>query len=190
MKRAILLLMLLSLGLSPRGHAHRPTAVQREFDVELPEVSHAIYGELAGPDDLYTVRLTFEQPFAMPLEILVPHRRSLEEHRPVYAVVGPGQPAPTPEEAALLPRPLPPGAGVFLERNDAAERLVIFESFSRRMFWSSGPMALALAAGDHEIWIFSPEGTSGDFVLGFGVEEDFSGVGCGDFASDWGTYAF
>lgn len=190
MKRAVLVTLLLLLGLSPRGHAHRPTAIQREFDIELPEISHAVYGELAGPGDVYTVRLSFEQPFAMPIEILVPHRNSLAEHRPVFAVVGPGLPPPTPEQAALLPRALPEGAGVYLETNDARDRLVIFESFSRRMFWSSGPIALALAAGDHEIWIFSPEGTRGDFVLGFGVEEDFSGIGCSDFARDWGTYAY
>lgn len=190
MKRAILATLVLLLGLSPRGQAHRPTAVEREFEIELPEVSHAVYGELAGPGDVYTIRLTFARPFAMPIEILVPHRRKLEQHRPVFAIVGPGLPAPTPEEAALLPRALPPGAGVYLERYASEERLVIFESFSRRMFWSSGPIALALAPGDHEIWVFAPEGTPGDFVLGFGVEEDFTGIGCDDFARDWGTYAY
>ena len=89
-----------------------------------------------------------------------------------------------------LPRAPPAGAGVFLELDDDPERLVIFESFMRRMFWSTGPMALALDAGDFEIWIWSPDGTPGKFVFGMGVEEDFSGGGWGRVFDDWSTYNY
>lgn len=173
------------------GHAHVPRVAAAELDVESPTVSHAIYGTLDGDEaQVFVTRLAFEDPFALPFEILVPRRDALAEHRPMFAVVGPGLPAPTPAELALLPRPLPAGAGVFLERNDAPERPVIFESFTRRAFWTSGPVALALRAGEHEVWVFSPDGTAGDFVLGFGVEEDFADEGCGELTRNWSTYAY
>ena len=182
---------LVLLGVSRVGHAHIPLVAELELDVSSPEISHAIYGTLEGRDDeVFVFRLRFEEPFALPFELLVPRRGALEDHRPVYAVVGPGLPEPTEEERALLPRPVPDGMGVFVERNDRPERLVIFESFTRRAFWTSGPVALALDAGDNEIWVFSPEGTAGDFVMGFGVEEDFGDVGCGGIVGDWSEYAY
>lgn len=190
MKRSISIIVVLVLGFSGQSHAHRPGTGDRDVEVEDPEISYAFYGELEDEDDLYVLRLSYEEPFAMPVEILVPKRAKWEDHRPAYAIVGPGLPDPTPDELELLPQPVPDGSGVFLELNDADERGQIFESFTRRVFWTSGPIAVPLGAGDHEIWIFSPDGTTGDFVLGFGVEEDFSGVGCGDLASDWGTYAY
>lgn len=191
MKRLLVLVMIGLCGLGRTSHAHVPLVAERELEVEAPEVSHAIYGTLGGDlDEVFVSRLRFAEPFALPFEILVPRRRALADHRPAFAVVGPGLPAPTAEQLAVLPRPLPAGAGLFLELNDAPERPVIFESFTRRAFWSSGPVALALEAGEHEVWVFSPAGTAGDFVLGFGVEEDFSEGGCGELARNWPTYAY
>jgi hypothetical protein len=187
MKRRIGLVVLLLCAVGRTGHAHVPVVAQAELELASPEVSHAIYGTLSGGDaQVFVTRLRFEQPFALPFELLVPRRRGLAEHRPAFA----GLPAPTADELAVLPRALPEGAGVFLDLNDAAERPVIFESFTRRAFWTSGPVALALAAGEHELWVFSPEGTAGDFVLAFGVEEDFGEEGCGDLARNWSTYAY
>jgi len=191
MKRGFGIVVLLLCVASRVSHAHIPLVAERELEVESPEVSHAIYGTLHGDDDeLFVFRLRYDEPFALPFELLVPRRRALAEHRPAFAVVGPGLPAPTADERALLPRPVPEGMGVLVERSDEPERLVIFESFTRRAFWSSGPIALALEAGEHEIWVFSPEGTAGDFVMAFGVEEDFSDVGCGELAGDWPRYAY
>lgn len=185
---ALLVVMLCGVGTS--SHAHVPLIAGELVEIEQPDISHALYGTIVAPDDVFVLRLAYDEPFALPFEILVPRRKELEDHRPAFAVVGPGLPPPLPEQADLLPRPIPAGQGVFLEANDAAERLLIFESFTRRVFWSSGPIALALPAGEFEVWIFSPEGTTGDFVLGFGVEEDFSSAGCGGLFEDWSTYAY
>lgn len=191
MKRMLALVTMVLCGLGRTSHAHVPLVAERELDVEAPEVSHAIYGTLRGdPSEVFVFRLRFAEPFALPFEILVPRRRALEDHRPAFAVVGPGLPAPTAEQLAVLPRALPAGAGLFLDLNDTPERPVIFESFSRRAFWGSGPVALALEAGEHEVWVFSPDATAGDFVLSFGVEEDFSETGCGELARDWPTYGY
>ncbi len=190
MKRAVPVVLALMFGVSAPSHAHRPGTGDREQDVGEPKISFAFYGELEDEDDLYVLHLDFDEGFALPFEILVPRRAKWEDHRPVFAIVGPGLPAPTQAELDLLPREVPAGAGVFFEPNDDAERELIFETFTRRVFWTSGPIAVALGEGEHEVWVFSPDGSTGDFVLGFGVEEDFSGVGCGDLTSDWATYAY
>lgn len=180
-------LLLLLLG---TAQGHQPTSSEGEtFDIERPIISHAVYGTFHSGDEVFRIELDYETPFAQPYELLVPHQRRWKEHRPIYAVVGPGLPAPTAEELALLPEALPAGMGVYLDLNDDPERLVIFESFTRRMFWSSTPIALTVQAGRTEVWIWSPEGTTGDFTFGFGVEEDFSG-GFGDVFANWGTYAY
>lgn len=184
------LLVLLLCGIGTSSHAHVPLIAGELVEIDQPDISHALYGTITAPDDVFVLQLVYDEPFALPFEILVPRRAALAEHRPAFAVVGPGLPLPSPEQAELLPRPLPEGQGAFIEANDASERLLIFESFTRRVFWSSGPIALALPAGEFEVWIFSPQGTTGDFVLGFGVEEDFSSAGCGGLVEDWSTYAY
>jgi hypothetical protein len=68
------------------------------------------------------------------------------------------------------------------------DRETIFESFTRRIFWTNGVTAYVLPAGDVRIWIWSPDGTTGDFVLGFGVEE--GGQDFGEIFSNWGNYAY
>ncbi len=189
--RHALAVFALLLGMSRTSHAHIPLVAKPELDVESPEISHAIYGTLSGdPAQLFVFRLDFDEPFALPFELLVPRRNKLEDHRPAFAVVGPGLPEPSEEALALLPRPLPDGMGAFVELHDQPDRPIIFESFTRRAFWTSGPIALALEAGAHEVWVFSPNATAGDFVMGFGVEEDFSDVGCGELVGGWSEYAY
>ena len=132
------------LGVSVAG-AHQAVTVSDTVLIDDPDISHAVYGSFDTGDEVFTIQLPFSEPFALPFEILVEHFEGKDDHRPHYAVVGPGLPAPTPEEEALLPKPLPAGAGVFLEKNDAPEREVIFESVMRRTYWSSGPVGLPAA---------------------------------------------
>ena len=157
--------------------------------MEDPTISYAVNGTFAEGDERFRVLLSYDRGFALPFELLVEKRPGNESFRPMYAVVGPGLPAPTDAEAALLPEPLPEGAGVFLDANDDAERLVVFESVMRRVYWSTEATALVLPPGDYEVWVWSPDGHLGDFVLGFGVEEDFSG-GFGGLFAEWSTYAY
>lgn len=64
---------------------------------------------------------------------------------------------------------------------------MFYEFFTRRFFWSSGVVAVAVPRGAFEIWIWSPRRTSGKFGIGFGVEEriDFA-----DALANWGDYAY
>ena len=80
--------------------------------------------------------------------------------------------------------------GVFIEHNDAPERRVYFEPVMRRTMYTSGSIAIPLGEGVTELWVWSPDGTTGDFQMGFGVEEDFSDGAYGDLFANWGTYAW
>jgi hypothetical protein len=172
--------------------AHGPQLFDDEpVDVDEPRLSWVFVGEFVTGDELVELRLDYaDEGFALPIELLVPHQPALADHRPRYAVVGPGLPPPTDAERALLPREVPEGMGVFLEHNDGEPRVTLFEGFMRRMYWTSEPVALALDAGRSEIWVWSPRGTTGRFAIGLGVEEDFGPDSIVDVLANWSDFAY
>lgn len=171
------------------AQAHQPALVETEFDVANPYISYAVNGRFETGDEWFVIHLEYDRGFALPFELLTEKRAAYRDHRPMFAVVGPGLPAPTDDDLAVLPGAPAEGLGVFVDRNDDPERLVIFESVMRRFYWSSDTTALALQPGTYEVWVWSPDHTTGDFVLGLGVEEDFS-EGFGGLFADWSTYAW
>ncbi len=180
---------LIMFGISTAA-AHQPaTSDNFEFDVAKPKISWALVGSFDAGDEVFTVYLDYDEPFALPFEMLTEHRTKFADFRPAYAIVGPGFPAPSDADIAFLPRELPADAGVFIERNDG-EREAIFESVMRRAYYSSGAIALPLLAGKYEVWVWSPDGDTGDFTLGLGVEEDFSDGGFDKLAANWSDYAY
>ena len=182
-------LALLLLTLTP-ANAHRPAGDINNVEIADPTISWVVPGAFETGDELFVVTLDMPRDFALPFELLVPKRPGLKDHRPMYAVVGPGLPEPDPFSLTLLPADLPEGWGGFVETNDATERIVYFEQVMRRNMWTSGTIALPLQAGVSEIWVWNPAGTTGDFQLGFGVEEDFSNGGFTEVFKDWGLYAY
>lgn len=166
----------LALGLlvATAASGHVPDSLEDKLEVEAPYRSTALYGEFETGEEVFTVVLDYsERAFSMPVEMLVPVRDEWEDHRPMFAVVGPGLPPPNAVTEALLPREVPEGMGVFLEQNSDDERAEFYEPFSDTNFWTSEPTALIFDEGVHEVWIFSPAGTTGKFTFGFGVEEEF-----------------
>jgi hypothetical protein len=173
-RRRALLAALLALLVAPaEAGAHKPAGLSAREPTVLEDatVSWALDGEFARGDEVFVVQLPLDRPFATLFEVLVPHRDGLRDHRPVFALVGPGVPPASDAVREALPRPLPPGWGAVLETNDLEPRPVFFESIFRRVYWSSGVVALVAPAGRPEVWIWSPAGTRGDVVLGYGVEE-------------------
>ena len=172
-----------------RAEAHTPGRLSdtKPFVVTTPTNSRALYGLFTSGIERFVIQLNYDQRFAQPVEIFVPHWDELREHRPAYAVVGPGLPAPTSAELAMLPAPLPPGWGAVLELNQVAPRPVFFESFMRRFYWTSEPLAVVFPKGPSEIWIWSPAHTKGKFGIGIGVEE---GGGYLSVFRDWSFYAY
>jgi hypothetical protein len=182
-------LILALLVATPAALAHSPGALEpgQVFVVEDATISRALYGEFKQGDELFIIRLTFNEDFALPMELLVPHRDELSDHRPAYALVGPGMPAPSEQERGALPRPLPEGAGAFVELHQRSPRPVFYESFTRRYFWGSGGVALVVPRGTYELWLWSPRRTVGQFNIGFGVEED---VDFSEVLRNWSRYGY
>ena len=179
------------LFLTPIASAHLPQPAEERLEIAKPKVSHVVGGDFVTGVEVFTVVLTYEDPFAMPMEIMVPWGEELENHRPAFAIVGPGLPAPTAEEEGWLPLEVPEGHGVFIERNEDPEREIYFERVMRRTMRTTGSMAVHLpSAGTYEVWIWSPNFTVGEFWYGFGVEEDFSDGGWGPIFSNWGLFGW
>jgi hypothetical protein len=196
MKKKVLRIALgaLALGLFivpvHRAMAHQPNVFEdgELLVVDDPLLSFALYGNFESPDSFFEASMQLEKPLAIPVEILVAARDDLRDHRPLFAIVGPRLPEPTEAEKALLPRPLPDGMGVVISRYEREDREILFESYTRRAFWTNGVVAYVLPAGDVRLWVWSPEGTTGKFVLGFGVEE--GGQDLGGILSRWSDYAY
>jgi hypothetical protein len=169
--RSFVLLLLLVLPAS----AHQPGEVDHDITIDRPQISWSLEGELDEPDGVVTISMDMPTDFALPFEILVPHRSPQKDFRPAYVVVAGGLPAPTEEEKAMLPKEVPEGMGVYVDLNDDPERTVVFEDVLRRVYWSSTTVALPVRAGPVEVWIWSPTGQEGPFTFAFGVEEDFGG---------------
>lgn len=170
MKSLLTLLPLLALPALP----HSMTQVDGETTIEDPTFSYGVEGEIGG-DAVFTIHLPMPRDFATPMEILVPNRAKYEDFRPAYAVIGEGLPTPTEEEIAALPFEIPEGKGAFVDLNQDPERFVMFESFGRNVYISSGTVALPLRQGDVEVRIWSPDGAEGPFTFAFGLEENFGG---------------
>jgi len=183
----------LALGLLGRGdgaYAHLPNVLEvgEVYNVPDPLLSFALYGEFTAESDVFEINMDLDKPLAIPVEILVPRVGELKEHRPAFAIVASGLPAPSAEDQAILPRGLEPGKGAVVVRNDDPNREIIFESFTRRVLLTNGVVAYVLPAGNVRFWIWSPRKTMGRFVFGFGVEEGSQDFG--NIFSNWGDYAY
>ena len=185
--RTVLLLMLLFV---PEASAHRPSTAEAVTTIDDPTVSWVVNGELHNGDEVFRVKLDFPRPFALPFELMTEHRAGAADFRPAVAIVGPGLPSASAEVAARLPRTVPAGWGVYVDFNEATDREVYFEQVMRRTMYTTGSFAIALREGPNEVWIWNPDGTPGDWQLGLGVEEDFTGGAFSDIFSHWGQYAY
>jgi hypothetical protein len=186
MSRRVLLLWLLTAF---PGLAHAPGRLRdgEPFVLQKPAISYALFGEFLTGEERFVIKMNHPVRFGAPLEIFVPRQHGLEEHRPAWALVGPGLPGLSEEELAALPGPLPAGFGAVVELNQESPRPVFFESVMRRFFWTSGALAVVFPKGDSELWIWCPAKTQGKFGIGYGVEE---GGGYMEALKDWSFYAY
>lgn len=182
-------LWLVLLVLPALAWAHTPGRLDPNvpFIPDDPQDSQALYGEFITGEECFVIKLSLEERYAVPVEVFVAKQDRLKEHRPAWALVGPGLPSPSPEELAALPKPLPSGWGAIVDLNTVSPRPIFYEFVLRRFYFSSGPLNVVVPQGESELWIFSPRKTTGKFGIGFGVEEG------GDYfkaLKDWAFYAY
>lgn len=189
MKKAILIVLSIVMVVAV-AHAHRPSRLKGETTIDNPYISWVLVGIFEKGDELFVLKMKLERPFATPFEIFVPRQEKYRNFRPQFAIVGPGLPKPSRQVEAILPKPLPAGAGVYYEPNDKPEREVYFETVMRRTMWTSGTTAVPLLKGDYQIWIWSSKQQKGKFQFAFGVEEKFDGGAFSAVFKDWGLYAY
>lgn len=161
MRRFLLALLFLLLA-SPAG-AHLPPS---EEDLAL---TRSVAGAFESGDEVFALSLHLEVAMAVPVDVLVPPSDRYEEHRPALLLLGEGTRALAADDVARLPVDAEEG---WLTWNQEAERPLVFDVSARRVWWSSGPVALPLAAGDYQLVVWSPEGTPGAFGVGVGVDGD------------------
>jgi hypothetical protein len=189
--RATIRAFVVAFLVAPVARGHQPGAAGETLvTVPDPKVSWVFVGEFHDGDEVFQFDLDYDEGFAFPVEVLVPHRSEYRDFRPRFAVVGPGLPAPTDEQRSALPREVPDGMGVFVEMNDRPDRVVLFEGVLRRMYWTSEAVALAVDAGETQVWVWSPDETPGPFSLGLGVEEDFGPASGSELLQNWSLYAY
>ena len=190
MRRWLMAGTLAALGAT--AWAHRPTTFDAAEIVTDATFSWTIPGDFVTGSEVFSFSIDYDAPFATPFEILVPTAQGNGSFRPHYVLVGPGLPAP--DEAMLEAFPedveLGEGDGVFYERNDREDRLLFWEGVMRRALVTSGTTAIAMEAGTYTIWIWSPEEETGNFLFGFGVEENFEDGGFGGVFSNWSDFAY
>ena len=117
-------------------------------------------------------------------------KNSLLNHRPNYLITGPHLPIPNKSDRDKFPIEITDIQGVFFENHDQKDRDTFFESIFRRAFWRTPSTALLLRKGKYKIIIWSPKKTLGEFILAFGVEEDFSDFSFSQMIKNWSTYAY
>jgi hypothetical protein len=185
--RALSLLFVGLFGSLARAHTPGHVTTNGPFVVTNPKISWGIYGEFVTGTEHFIITLELDERFAAPVEVFVPHEAALKNHRPAWALVGPGLPAPSAEELAALPAPLPEGFGAIVDLNTVDPRPAFYEFVLRRFYWSSGAMNVVMPIGKSELWVWSPAHTRGKFGLGYGVEE---GGGYTAAFADWAFYAY
>ena len=172
-------------------HGHGPLFLDDEaVTVDDATLSWVMAGDFATGHEVFSIGLDFDEGFAFPVEVLVPHQRALADHRPALAIIGPGLPAPTDAERARIPGDIPDGAGVVLDDNDLDPRPVLFEGFMRRVYWTSRAIAVVVDPGHTELRVWSPSGTTGKFAIGVGVEEDFGPQTFPPLLEHWSDFAY
>ena len=178
--------------LGAHAWAHRPTSFDADEIVTDATFSWTIPGAFESGDEVFSFTIDYDAPFAAPFEVLVPTAGGNGDFRPQYAIVGPGLPVPDADTLATFPADVVfnDGDGAFFEPNDDDERFLFFEGVMRRALVSSGSTAVALDAGSFTIWIWSPEGDPGEFMFGFGVEENFDDGGFSGVFSNWSDFAY
>jgi hypothetical protein len=171
------------LGVSA-AWAHAPvveledTTESEPIKVTWPlDTSVAIYGHLEHPRDIDVVSFVLSKKEtrnarALYLHSLVPACKTYEDLLPVIAVTGPEQKAlPAAPEKPAVPFQLKPEAGISLITNEK-QGITWYEPYSRKnYYWQKSTTLELTRPGQYRIYVWSPQGVVGDYVLAIGSSE-------------------
>jgi hypothetical protein len=161
--------------------AHVPYIEVADYSAEQPfvvddvEQSKALYGWLdRGDVDFFSLPVT--GTITIYASTLVPECREYQDFRVVFALLGPGLPAP----GRALPFALAAGEGAVIVEDKATARATTYEMFSDRSYYDGpGIEWPATRPGQYRLAVWNEAGRSGDYVAVIGRAERF---GAEDFA--------
>lgn len=204
------------ISLQNISHAHQPIIeAPKEIITETNEnsildtaveiqdptyASQAIYGRLNTPSEIDIYKFTVSKTEEIPIEVLVPARRSNKDFAPSYAFIQQGdeklsagsqqqeeklatysqqraanssqQEAESPQLTALMD--LPPGYSVNSFDAPRTNRETFYEPFSAEKLYKGNEQRFKVEQGKaYYIAVYEPKGYTGDYSLGVGVVENF-----------------
>lgn len=181
-KRIVLILVTVvaSIFYGPDASAHVPmmegidsNSFKDALKIPRPETSYAIYANLDRPGDVDFYSFEVKKPMKGHVSLIVPYRPEYQDFYPVYAVIGPGLPAPQ----GKIPFDLEKGYGaVIISGTTVAERPVFYEPFSRMKYYEGIPKfdRELKETGIYYIAVWHPGNETGAYILGYGLAEKFT----------------
>jgi hypothetical protein len=176
---AVSVIMVIYLA-AAAASAHVPMMESPESDsfnnaqkIPRPAYSYAIYANLEKPGDIDYYSFEVTKPMKAHVNLLVPYRPEYLDFYPVFAVIGPGLPAPQ----GRIPFDLPKGYGaVVISGAPAKDRPVYYEEFSKTNYYEGIPKFEQKLAqpGIYYIVVWHPGNETGAYILGYGLAEKFT----------------
>ena len=175
---AILMASLLVLGGSAFAHQtllekNDTSGFDNALTIPKPEFSFAIYARLGAPGDVDYFKFEVKQPMDINAGLLVPFSEKFADFYPVYAIVGPGLPAPLSD----IPFELPPGYGAMVVNSKpVTPRPSFYEPFTATRFYKGITEfdRRVEVPGTYYIVVWHPEGEYGDYLVSYGRTESFT----------------
>ena len=172
-KGGICVFVFLLIILSGKLSAHRPQFIRTDNSklenarvISDPEISRAIYGELA-PGEVHFYQFVLPEDREFFAQMLVPARPRSKDFQPTLALIGPGLPA----MAAEIPFALPPNTGALILPWEDKE--VFFEPFTQTRYYMARELRRVLPAGTWKLAVYQPEGKGGKYTLVVGEKEQW-----------------
>lgn len=136
--------------------------------------SRAEFGRLNRSGDISLYAVKPAKDVTVNVEAVVPVRPSNRDFRPAVAVFVPGTSGP----AAQTPFPVPTGyQATVIPPETSADRPTVFEPRSIEKFYHGNVQSISFPANQTRyVAVYSPDRSTGDFVLGLGSSANFENV--------------
>ncbi|MFA6094699.1 MAG: hypothetical protein WC757_02320 [Candidatus Paceibacterota bacterium] len=172
--------------------AHQPIVVHTVSNQELGKeislseaviitdpgtASVAVYDALVSPDQVALYSFISDLDTTVPVEALVPVRRSNTDFRPWVGVIGTVMTGNRTVATSSLPFLLPRGYLVEVIPPLFGEREIFLEPYSLEKLYHNREETITLKKGErYYLAVFSPDGVAGDFAVSMGTVENFTQV--------------
>jgi hypothetical protein len=161
------------------ANAHKPmfddpdsTGFDHATKVPDPAISWAVYADLNSCADVDFYSFEVKKPMTLYAGLIVPKRDDYAAFYPVYAIVGPGLPAPAP--GTKLPFQPPKGYGVVvMNAAPSNPRPEFYEPFSKTSYYKGIPdfRRDVTQTGTYYMVVWDPAGEWGSYTATVGMAE-------------------